>query len=345
MAALRPIELGLRIGRLEPGPRDSISDVAGVRVGHCTVIDAERHLRTGVTVIQPCDDPWSERPVAACDVLNGYGKSVGLLQLEELGEIETPIVLTNTLAVWTAARRLAEITVQRDDRILSVNPVVGECNDGALSDIAAFAITDEHVDAALADLSEHVAEGSVGAGAGMRAWGYKAGIGTASRNAPVGPDRFVVGVLALPNTGRREDLRVCGFPVGTMELGPPRAPETATGSIVMILATDAPLESRQLRRLARRCPLGLARVGGTGNHGSGDLAIAFGPRCERRLLDRDLTPLFEAAVEATEAAIIHSLFASSGARDRAGALVPALPGEQVVARVLAARLALLGERP
>ncbi|MDI9602027.1 MAG: P1 family peptidase [Acidobacteriota bacterium] len=344
MAVLRPIELGLTIGRLEPGPRDAITDVRGVRVGHCTLIDPDRRLRTGVTIIRPCDDPWTERPIAAYDVLNGFGKSVGLPQLAELGELETPIGLTNTLAVWTVARRLAELTARRDPRIWSVNPVVGECNDGALSDIAAFPITDSHVDAALDAASAEVAEGDVGAGAGTRAWGYKAGIGTASRVAASGAGRYVVGVLTLPNTGRREDLRIGGFPVGALMLGPPTAPEGKSGSIMMVLATDAPVDARQLRRLAKRCALGLARVGGTASHGSGDFTIAFAPRREERLRDGELTPLFEAAVEATEAAIIHGLFASRDAVDREGAPVPALPAREVVARVHAARAALIGDR-
>jgi D-aminopeptidase len=338
---LRPIELGLRIGRLEAGPRDAITDVDGVRVGHCTLIDPERHLRTGVTILEPCPDPWAERPVAACDVLNGHGKSVGLPQLVEVGEIETPIALTNTLGVWTVARRLAELTARRDPAIWSVNPVVGECNDGAMSDIAAFPITDDHVDQALASASSQVIEGDVGAGAGTRAWGYKAGIGTASRMGAMDGEGYTVGVLVLANTGRRQDLRICGFPVGEPSAAAPE--EGSAGSIMMILATDAPVESRQLGRLAKRCALGLARVGATASHGSGDFTIAFARRREGSVRDRDLSPLLAATVEATEAAIVHALFASSEAVDRKGRRVPALPAEEMVARVLRARAALTGD--
>jgi len=350
---LRPSALGLTVGVLPPGPRDSITDVSGVRVGHATLLDDERGLRTGVTIVKPCRDPWGERPVAACDAYNGFGKSLGLVQVEELGEIETAIGLTNTLAVWTVAQRIAQRCLERASGALSVNPVVGECNDGLLSDIRSFPIGPEHVDAAFEALSDRVEEGSVGAGAGMRGFGYKAGVGTASRVVSVSGRPLTVGVLVLTNTGSLEDLRIDGFPVGRWLSGAAASPLPAealgvatdrdAGSIMMVCSSDAPVDARQLRRIARRCALGLARVGGTAGHGSGDITIAFAPRSDERIDDKLLSALFGAAVEATEAAVVHSLFAAEACNQRDGTVVPAIPHKEVAERVLRARRALLSQ--
>lgn len=316
-----------------------------MRVGHCTVVDDARRIRTGVTVVEPCPDPWNERPVAACDILNGHGKSVGLMQIEEVGELETPIALTNTLAVWTVAQCIAQRCLPAQESVWSINPVVGECNDGSMSDIRSFPVREEHVEEAFGNLSRDVEEGSVGAGAGMTGWGYKAGIGTASRVALVDGSPLTVGVLALTNTGDKRDLRVDGFPVGRGNFaGAGRGTASEGGSIILICATDAPVEARQLRRIAKRCALGLARVGGTAGHGSGDITIAFAPRRQERILDRQLSPVFSAAVEATEAAILHSLFAAETTVLPDGRTVEAIPKREVVQRVLAARAALLVDR-
>ena len=358
MTALRPSMHGLTIGVLPAGPRDSITDVPGVRVGHATVLDEARGLRTGVTIIEPCRDPWAERPVAACDVLNGFGKSVGLVQVEELGEIETAIGLTNTLAVWAVAQRIAQRYLELAPGALSANPVVGECNDGLLSDIRAFAIGPEHVDAAFEALSDRVDEGNVGAGAGMRGFGYKAGVGTASRVVSISGKPLTVGVLVLTNTGSREDLRIDGFPVGRWLSGGAARPlvgrphscplsrregGTDDGSIMMVCSTNAPVDARQLRRIVRRCALGLARVGATAGHGSGDITVGFAPRSRELVEDRHLSSLFRAAVEATEAAIVHSLFAAEACSQRDGKAVPAIPHKEVVERILCARRALLDQ--
>jgi D-aminopeptidase len=326
---------------------NAITDVAGVRVGHATLISGD-DLRTGVTVILPHGgNPFREKVPAAVFVANGFGKLTGSTQVAELGTLETPIALTGTLSVWKVADALAEWVLEQsgNEDVTSVNPVVGECNDAGLSDIRRRSVGREPLRAALATASGGpVAEGSVGAGTGTRCLGWKGGIGTASRRLPAPLGGWTVGALVQTNFGGV--LTIAGVPVGR-ELGrfPFRetlaAPEK--GSCIVVLATDAPVDARQLGRLAARAPMGIARTGGFGSNGSGDYAIAFSanPACRVRdggrgvrnaptLADDDLSPLFLAAVEATEEAIVNSLFAATTVRGFGGRVAEALPIERVL---------------
>ncbi len=343
---MRPSDLGLKIGLLEPGPRDSITDIPGVRVGHCTVHDDARAIHTGVTIIEPCPDPWTDKPMAASFVLNGRGKSVGLLQLDELGFIESHIGLTNTLSVWAVADAIAKRVIREHPDVVSVAVTVGECNDSHINDIARFAIGEEHVAKAFDALSTDVPEGSVGAGAGFIGWGLKAGIGTASRVVEIQGERYTVGSLVASNCGALQHLRIDGFPVGrwlkTRREAAPN-PKPDGGSIMLFGATNAPMDVNQLRRVAKRVALGLARVGGTAGHGSGDVIICFGGQPAAPLPGGDISKVFTAMIEATEAAIIHSLFAAEDAIARDGTVIPSLPKKEVVERVLAARAALFAD--
>ncbi len=318
-----------RIGSLPSGPRDSLTDVAGLRVGHHTLDDGP--VQTGVTVVVPPDDPYLRKPLAACCVLNGFGKSVGLVQLEELGCLETPIALTNTFSVGCVATAQIREAVAGHPEIgrdwPTVNPLVLECNDGYLNDIQALAVTEEHYRQALGAASTEFAQGNVGAGRGMSCFQLKGGIGSASRLA----EEWTVGVLVLANFGKAAQCILAGRSIGAqltqrLENDFP-APEK--GSIIMILATDAPLDALQLRRLSRRCGNGLARTGSVFGHGSGDIAVAFTtanalpwPATEtlsiRRLPDTRLDPLFQAAAEATEQAVLHALFRAETLHGRDG---------------------------
>jgi len=310
-------DLGVSIGRLPCGPQNALSDVAGVRVGHVTLIRGEGKLapgegpvRTGVTAIIPDDGILPCRPLpAAVDVINGYGKSVGLVQVQELGEIETPILLTNTLNVGKAMDALVQWMVRRDPNIRSVNAVVMECNDSSLNDIQGRHVKREHVFEALANASAEFDEGSVGAGTGMRGFGFKAGIGTASRVLDAADGGWTVGALSLTNTGGPGDLRIDGvaIPAECAE------PESEFGSIILIVATDAPTTSWQLKRLVRRASFGLARAGGIASHGSGDIALAFSTlpaETAAPVSTGQLSTLFRACLEAVEEAIVNSVLAS-----------------------------------
>ena len=310
-----------------------ITDVKGVKVGHVSLIKGEGALnpgkgpiRTGITVIIPHErNTFQEKARAAAYVINGFGKSIGLPQIMELGNIETPIALTNTLNVGIVADALIEYMLEQNEDIGvttgTVNPVVGECNDGFLNDIRGRHVKREHVFAALKNAkSTKVEEGSIGAGTGMSAFDFKGGIGTASRKLPKNIGGHVLGALVLSNFGRREDLLIDSVPVGRelLELEPKSKPE---GSIVVILATDAPLSSRQLARIARRACFGIARTGSSASHGSGDFVIAFSttnlePHYPKRATRAGeifaesgefLNPLFRATIEATEEAIVNSI--------------------------------------
>lgn len=332
----RAHELGVRLGVYEPGPKQAITDVAGVRVGQVTLIEGE-DLRTGVTAIHPHPgNAFQERVPAGFFVANGFGKWIGSTQLEELGELETPIVLTNTLCAARAADALIGWVLEQpgNEGVRSVNPVVGETNDGRLNRIRRRRIEAAHVLAALqsASADEPVA-GNVGAGTGCVALGYKGGIGHASRLVPTDAGLWTLGVLVQANFGGR--LSVAGSTL-------PPAPTTTDhdGSIVIVLATDAPLSDRNLRRLALRSVGGLARSGAALSHGSGDYALAFSthPQVRRRLGDAaprsllDLpneatSPLFAAAIEATESAILDALCAAQTLCGVDGRCVSALPIE------------------
>ncbi len=319
-------ELGITPGILPVGKWNAITDVQGVKVGHVTLIEGE-DVRTGVTAILPHDgNIFQDKVPAGIVVGNGFGKLMGFTQVEELGEIETPIVLTNTLAVPRAAEASIDwtLTQKGNEEVRSVNPVVGETNDGVLNNIRKMAVTKEHVIQAIdVAASGPVAEGCVGAGTGTICFGWKGGIGTSSRLLPEKLGGYTVGVLVQTNFGGV--LQIDGIPVGK-KLGQYYLKEdlendSADGSIMIILATDAPLSDRNLKRLAKRALAGLARTGASMSNGSGDYVIAFSTAEEvRRTAERRskvwaypelpndlMSPLFQAAIEATEEAIYNSL--------------------------------------
>lgn len=326
--------LGIRIGELPTGPENAITDVAGVRVGHSTVREGST-IRTGVTAILPHGgNLFQDKVRGAIAVGNGFGKLVGLSQVNELGQIETPILLTGTLSVFRAADALVETQLELpgNDEVRSINPIVGETNDGYLSDIRARPIRPEHVREALAaSKGGAVEEGGVGAGTGTVAFGWKGGIGTASRRVPLEAGGFTLGVLVQTNYGG--ELRIDGVPVGT-ELRRDRSGPVngrGDGSVMIVLATDAPLAHRELQRLASRTFLGIARTGSSMSHGSGDYAIAFSTSRAPGIADgRLLSVLFQAAVEATEEAVINSLLRATTETGYRGRRVEALPVEKVV---------------
>ncbi len=312
---------------MAPGPLNAITDVAGVRVGHATLIRGES-VRTGVTAILPhSGNLFRDKVPAAIVVANGFGKLAGSTQVNELGEIETPILLTSTLNVPRVADALMEymLALPGNEDVRSINPVVGETNDGYLNDIRGRHVGREEVFAAIRNAREGpVEEGAVGAGTGTVAFGYKGGIGTSSRKA----GEYTVGVLVQSNFGG--DLMIAGVPVGRALRGA-AAGSRADGSIMMIVATDAPVDSRNLRRMAMRTVWGLARTGSTGSNGSGDYAIAFSTARGdpgRRVRNDDMSPLFAAVIEATEEAIYNSLFKAVTVTGN-GRTVEALPLERV----------------
>jgi len=335
----RAREFGIAPGVLPPGPLNAITDVAGVKVGQRTVIEGDG-VRTGVTAIVPHGgNIFQDKCPAAVYVFNAFGKLVGSTQIEELGVIETPILLTNTLAVWAAADALKHYTLTQagNEDVGSVNPVVGETNDGALNDIRGEHLTREDFLAALKDAkSGPVAEGNVGAGTGTICFGFKGGIGSSSRRLPEALGGHTVGVLVQTNFGGV--LSIDGVPVGKelgrhylAAAGAREQADPADGSVMMVVATGAPLDARQLKRLARRAALGLARTGSSGSHGSGDFVLAFSTsRNPPKLLDdAQLSPLFEAVIEATEEAIYNSLFKAETMTGRGGRTVEALPLDRV----------------
>jgi D-aminopeptidase len=330
---LRAYDAGLSCGRLPPGARNSITDVPGVRVGHTTLNDGD--IRTGVTAVLPHGgNLYREKPVAAVHVLNGFGKSAGLVQVEELGVIETPLLLTNTLSVGTCCTALVRHAVARNPDIgretATVNPVVLECNDGWLNDIQALAIRDQDAHAAIAGASSDFAVGSVGAGCGMSTFGFKGGIGTASRSLELDGRRFHFGVLVLSNFGRPGDLRLPdGRQVAPPEQQDPiRQPEN--GSVIVIAGTDVPLSDRQIKRVIRRSGVGLARLGSFWGHGSGDIALGFStanilshdePEDFARLgilNESRIDQLFEAMADTTQEAVLDALVAAGSMKGRAG---------------------------
>ena len=346
-AAPRPRDLGIAPGIYAPGPRNSITDVPGVLAGHLTLIEGA-DIRTGITAVLPHPGSlYQERVPAALAVANGFGKLAGATQLRELGELETPILLTNTLAVPAAAAALIGWTLAQpgNEAVRSVNPVVGETNDGFLNDIRRRALTEEHALQALSAARDvPPAEGAVGAGTGTICLGWKGGIGSSSRLLPAEQGGYGLGVLVQTNFGGR--LQFLGLSFDDLR-GPPSA--AADGSIMILLATDAPLSARNLSRLAARTFAGLARCGAAFSNGSGDYAIAFSTHEDVRRtavrraqpaylleLPNDLlSPLFQAAAEATEEAILNSLWAAQPMTGHRGS-VEALPHEPVLARLRAA---------
>lgn len=336
----RARDLGLVIGTLPTGPLNAITDVAGVAVGHATLIRGD-DLRTGVTAVLPhMGNMFREKVPGAVFIGNAFGKFIGATQVNELGEIETPILLTSTLNVWRVADALVDymLGLEGNEQVRSINPVVAETNDGLLNDVRSRPLGRQEVFAALRSASTGpVEEGAVGAGAGTIAFGFKGGIGTASRRLSPSQGGWTVGVLVQTNYGG--DLRICGAPVGR-ELR--RLISSADGSVIVVIATDAPVDARNLRRMAARAMLGLARTGSAGANGSGDYAIAFSSAPELRiravgqaqparlLSNEAMSPLFLAVIEATEEAVYNSLFRAVTVSAR-GRTVPALPLEPTLA--------------
>ena len=331
----------LSVGSLPCGPRDSITDVGGVTVGHATINRGDVH--TGVTVVRPCEGPvLARRPVAAAHVLNGFGKTCGLVQVSELGCLETPIALTNTLCVGRVADALVTHALREAGESglplpTTVNPVVGETNDGRINDIRNRSIGEEDVLAAIGAAGPDFTRGAVGAGRGTVCFGLKGGIGSASRLARVDERDYIVGVLVQSNFGRMPDLMVEGKPVGRRiaeELGAVDRPER--GSIMVVVATDAPLSSRQLGRVVRRATVGLVRCGSYMGHGSGDVFVGFTTAnsmgAERGqglvrldcLAEEGLDPLFRACAEACEAAVLDSLMEAEPMRGLDGTIYHSL---------------------
>jgi D-aminopeptidase len=346
-ARLRARDLGIAPGVFQPGPLNAITDVSGVRVGHATINDGD-HIRTGVTVIVPHGgNLFQEKVPGAVFVGNAFGKLAGSTQVEELGTIETPVALTNTLSVGAAMDGLVRWTLDQpgNDNVRSVNALVGETNDGGLNDIRGQHVRPQHVlDALKSAAGGAVQEGSVGAGTGTQAFGWKGGIGTASRKLEARFGGYTVGVLVQSNYGGV--LTMDGVPVGKL-LGryayqpKPAVQDHGDGSCMIIVATDAPIDARDLKRLAARAVFGLARTGSSFSNGSGDFAIAFstaadlrtrfgsGAAQSRTLLPTDgVSPLFQAALEATEEAVYNSLLKATSASSRFGK-AEALPIDRV----------------
>lgn len=355
-AAKRPRarEVGLKVGILPPGPFNSITDVSGVKVGHTTIVRGE-NIRTGVTAILPHDgNLFREKVPGAVFVGNGFGKLMGSTQVEELGEIETPVLLTSTLSVPRVADFLLDfmLSLPGNEDVQSVNPLVAETNDGYLNDIRGRNITREDVFAAIKNArTGNIEEGAVGAGTGTVAFGFKGGIGTSSRVLPKSLGGFTVGVLVQTNYGGV--LTINGAPVGK-ELGqyylkeelrsqrqtPVQKGDNPDGSVIVVIATDAPVDSRNLKRIAARAMMGLGRTGASGSNGSGDYAIAFSTSAAVRisskppssvpLLGNDaMSPLFLAVIEATEEAVYNSLFRATTTSGR-GRTVEALPLDRTI---------------
>jgi D-aminopeptidase len=329
-------DLGLGSGILPPGPLNAITDVAGVTVGHRTL--SGEGLATGVTAILPHQgDLFRQKVRAGVEVINGFGKSVGMMQVAELGTVETPILLTNTFSVAPCAEALVRRAIAANPDIgrgtSTVNPLVFECNDGPINDIQAMAVTAADAEAALDDAKGGpVLQGAIGAGTGMTSFGFNAGIGSASRLMRIDGHDYVLGALVLANFGRAGDLVL---PDGRRP-DPRRATEAEKGSVIVILATDLPLGDRQLRRVARRAGAGLARLGAFWGNGSGDIALCFTtadpvahqPRAAfqpiRQLAEDRIDMPFRAAAEATQEAVLNAICAAPATTGRTGRQFPAL---------------------
>jgi D-aminopeptidase len=355
----RSRELGIRFGDADPGPLDAITDVAGVRVGSVTLVEGD-DVRTGVTVIVPSEaDVGTEQLFAGCHTLNGNGELTGLEWVRESGRLTTPIAITNTHSVGVVRDALvaASVRAQGDDRFAWALPVVGETWDGMLNDINGQHVRAEHLDEAIARASGGaVEEGAVGGGTGMICHGFKGGIGTASRVIAAEHGGYTVGVLVQANHGARERLTVAGAPVGRV-IGRDVVPDpyddlpdaaAGAGSIIVIVATDAPLLPHQCRRVAQRASLGVARTGGAGEHSSGDILIAFStakqdlPPSEvadesepvtvpvTMFVDSHISPLYHATIEATEAAIVNALLAAETTTGRRGVTAYGLEPERLL---------------
>ncbi len=337
----RARDYGIEIGILKPGKNNAITDVEGVTVGHTTIIEGD-HIRTGVTAIIPHkNNVYQNKVPSAIYIGNGYGKLAGYSQVKELGTIETPIILTNTLSVAAATDALISYTLDHPDNkeVKSVNAIVGETNDGWLNDIRGRHIRQDHVLEALQNASPGaVTEGNVGAGTGTVCFEYKGGIGTASRIVPKSAGGYTLGVLVQTNFGGV--LEINGVPIDKeLKRYPKYSQYSADGSCMMVIITDAPVDSRNLERIAKRAMLGLAKTGGIASNGSGDFVIAMSTAKENLipntsnslfnelqvLRNEEVTPLFQATIEATEEAIINSLFAAETMTGHQGHKVSSMP--------------------
>ena len=314
-------EFGIKIGELPHGEKNSICDVMGVRVGHCT-IDTERS-KTGVSVIMPCEgNVFRDKLVAASFVLNGFGKTLGLVQVDELGTLETPIALTNTLNVGLVHDAIVEYMLgiyEKDGYPLrSVNPVVCECNDSSLNDISLRAVKKEHVFAAIESADTEFALGDVGCGKGMTCHGLKGGVGTSSRIIELDGQQYTLGIFVQTNHGRLKDLRIDGSKTGERIWQSLQDSMPDKGSCIVVVATDLPVSDRQLRRILKRCGAGLVRNGSFLGHGSGDVFVGFTTANRRydtqkevlteKIMNEDsMDKAFRACVEATEEAVLSSL--------------------------------------
>ena len=354
MSRPRAREAGVRFGDLPTGRRNAISDVEGVRVGHCTLISGEGKLvpgegpvRTGVTVVLPHGDDLYRKPVKGTYfALNGCGGLMGALQVEEFGLIDTPIGLTNTMGMSAVGEGLIRHTLASNPLAGTehdaVIPVVSECDDGHLNDSRGLHVRPEHVGKAISAATPSFEEGAVGAGTGMVCYDFKGGIGSSSRVIETKGGRFVLGVLVLSNHGERKELTIDGIQVGKL-LDTPNPRREENGSIVTVIGTDAPLDARQLGRLAKRAGMGLALTGSCAHNGSGDIMIAFSTAnvhdryqkdsfvvTDNLLVDREMNELFRATVDATAEAVINSLFKAGTMEGRDGHMVPGLPVDRTL---------------
>ena len=341
----RARDYGIIIGTMKTGPDNSITDVQGVKTSHVT-LNKGNDMRTGVTAILPHEgNIFQQKVPAAIYIANGFGKLAGYSQVEELGSIETPIILTNTLSVPAAADALIDYTLsfEKNKNVRSVNPVVGETNDGRLNNIQARYVKKNHVIEAIKNAdSGPVPEGCIGAGTGTICFGYKGGIGTSSRILPKEQGGWTVGVLVQTNYGG--SLKIAGINAGS-ELKKMKENNSGDGSCMIVIATDAPLRARNLKRLAKRAVFGIAQTGGNCSNGSGEYVIAFSTAEELRIpysrgssffvngkeLRNDrMTPLFEAVIEAVEEAVINSLFAAETMQGRGGLIIESLPVKEAL---------------
>lgn len=353
MTRLRAREAGIRFGELPTGPRNMISDVPGVRVGHSTIVrgsgklvPGEGPVRTGVTAILPHDGNMYERPVRGTFFdFNGCGGLNGSLQVREFGVIDTPIMLTNTMSMGSVADATVRYMLEQNKGVgiqdETIIPIVSECDDSYLNDSRGLHVKDEQVFESIKGASETVQEGSVGAGTGMSCYDYKGGIGTSSRVVTTDSGIFNLGTLVLSNHGDWNELRIDGVPVGKL-LGDPGYKRPEQGSIVMVVGTDAPLDARQLGRIARRAIMGLAVTGSCSHNGSGDIVLAFstanaferyrhkGLVPQQLMLDRELDALFRATIDSIAESITNSLFKGDTMAGRDGHVVQGLPIDETL---------------
>ena len=355
MSKKRMRDYGLSVGQLPTGRLNSITDVPGVSVGHVTLNtdSAGSSVRTGVTAIIPHQGDWFRRKaVAASYVINGFGKTTGLVQVDELGTLESPVMLTNTVSVPAVTEGTLRYMMSQDaeigDQAGSLNVVTGECNDRHLNDLRGLHVRPEHAEEAIRlarqAVGQPAAEGAVGAGTGMVCYGWKGGIGTSSRQIIADGNPYHIGVLVLTNFGHSEDLTLIGQPIGERLLHNAKERKNDDGSIIIVVATDLPVDARQLKRIAKRAGMGLARTGSIAHHGSGDIVIAFSngnliPHSPKedflamKVIREDgelISQCFRAVTEATEEAIGNSLFMAETTSGQDGRTAHALPVDEVI---------------